>query len=306
MSSTPWARAALSHSAFIGITTEHLGGLVAELADPWQASRESALRDRRGRTRRRAQGAGRHHELVFTDRVLVTLVVLRLQIPHAALAVLFGVDRSTVTRAVREVRPLLARRGYATPVGPRLRTVADVFAYAAANGVTLRADGSEIQVRRPVANRPGRRAFVSGKKKQNTIKFTKWCDQRGRTLLDSSFRPGRMHDQTGLQTDGIDDLFDQYPTVRCELDSGYRGLHRDHPGQAHVPPRKPKKDAPADQVKAWDAARHAQSSRRICVEHAIADSKNWRPLQRWLGRRDDLAETILAIGSLVSDRSAAW
>ncbi len=70
---------------------------------------------------------------MFTDRVLVTLAVLRLQIPHAALAAMYGVDRSTVTRAVREVRPLLAGRGYATAQGQRLRTLADVFAYAAAH-----------------------------------------------------------------------------------------------------------------------------------------------------------------------------
>ncbi len=128
---------------------------------------------------------------MFTDRVPVTLAVLRLQIPHAALAVMYGVHRSTVTRALREVRPLLAGRGYATPQGQRLRTLADVFAYAAACGITLRIDGSEIQIRRPPAGRPGRRAFVSGKKKMNTIKFTKVCDQNGRTLWDGTFRPGR-------------------------------------------------------------------------------------------------------------------
>ncbi|MEO8888481.1 MAG: transposase family protein [Jatrophihabitantaceae bacterium] len=306
MSSTPWARAALSHSAFTGITEQHLGRVVAELAVPWQAGHESALAERRGHERRREQGAGGRYELVFTDRVVLTLVVLRLQIPHAALAVLYGVDRCTVTRAVRQIRPLLARRGYATPAGPRLGTLADVFAYAEANGITLRADGSEIQVRRPRANKPGRRAFVSGKKKQNTIKFTKWCDPAGRTLLDSTFRTGRMHDQTGLHSDGVDDLFEQFPTVQCELDSGYRGLHRDHPAQAHVPPLKPKQNAPADQAQAWEQDRHAQSSRRICVEHAIADSKNCRPLQRWIGRRDNLAETILAVGSLVSDRATTW
>ena len=61
---------------------------------------------------------------MFTDRVLVTLAVLRLQIPHAALAQMYGVHRSTVTRAVRQVRPLLAGRGYATPAGPRARTLA--------------------------------------------------------------------------------------------------------------------------------------------------------------------------------------
>jgi Helix-turn-helix of DDE superfamily endonuclease len=103
----------LSHSAFIGIPRHHLGRLVAELAGPWQARRESELRQRRGRDRLRAQGAGHPRDLVFTDRVLVTLAVLRLAVPHAALAVMYGVDRSTVSRAVAEVRPLLAGRGYA-------------------------------------------------------------------------------------------------------------------------------------------------------------------------------------------------
>jgi hypothetical protein len=300
-----WARAALSHSAFTGISRHHLGRLVAELAGPWQARRDSDLRRRRGRERRRAPGAGRRHDLVFTDRVLVTLAVLRLQIPHAALAELYGVDRSTVTRAVHEIRPLLAGRGYATAQGQRLRTLADVLAYAAAHGVTLRIDGSEIQVRRPPARRPGRRAFVSGKKRMNTIKFTKICDGAGRTLWDGTFRPGRQHDQTALQTDGIDDLLQQFPGVHAEMDAGYRGLHRDHPGQVSVPPKKPARDAAPEVIQAWELARHAQSSARICVEHAIADSKNWRPLQRWTGRRQYLPETIQAIGSLVSDRAAA-
>jgi hypothetical protein len=111
-----WARAALSHSAFTGISRHHLGRLAAELAGPGQARRDSALRQRRG--------ADRRHDLVFTDRVLVTLAVLRLQIPHAALAAMHGADRSTVTRAVAEIRPLLAGRGYATPQGQRLRTLA--------------------------------------------------------------------------------------------------------------------------------------------------------------------------------------
>ncbi len=67
---------------------------------------------------------------------------------------MYGVHRSTVTRAVTEVRPLLVGRSYATPAGPRLHTLADVVAYAAARGVKLRIDGSEIQVRRPERRRP--------------------------------------------------------------------------------------------------------------------------------------------------------
>ncbi|MFE9649979.1 transposase family protein [Streptomyces sp. NPDC006365] len=59
--------------------------------------------------------------MVFVDRLLVTLVHLRLGIPHAALAELYGVDRSTVSGAIREVRPLLATRGFAVPDRPGVR-----------------------------------------------------------------------------------------------------------------------------------------------------------------------------------------
>ena len=89
---------------------------------------------------------------MFTDRVLVTLAVLRLQIPHAALAVMFGINRSTVTRAVHEVRPLLAGRGHATPQGQRLSTLADVFAYARPHGDHgCGSTAARSQVRRPAA-----------------------------------------------------------------------------------------------------------------------------------------------------------
>ena len=53
--------------------------------------------------------------------MIATLVILRFQLPHAALAVFYGVDRSTITRAVGEVRPLLAARGFAVPGQPGLR-----------------------------------------------------------------------------------------------------------------------------------------------------------------------------------------
>jgi hypothetical protein len=307
VSRPPWARAALSHPCFTGISRQQLGELVAELAVPWTAAHEAALQRRRGgRGRRRAAGAGPKRRLAWCDRVVVTLVVLRLQLPHQALAVLYGVDRSTVTRAVHEVRQLLAARGFAVPGQPwvRLRTLADVFAYADACGVQLRIDASETQVRRPRAHRVGRRAFVSGKRKQNTIKTTTCSDQAGRTLWSGAVRPGRMHDQTAVKTEGIVDLLGQHPRVQASVDEGYRGLASAFPGQVHAPPPKPAKAAPAEQVDAWKQARHQQSSRRICVEHAIAEHKQWRSLQRWIGRRDSYGETYLAVAGLVSDRAA--
>ena len=300
------ARGVLSHRICTGLPRRRLGKLIDELADSWMAQQEGWLRERRGHERLRAAGAGPNHGLVFTDRVIATLVILRFQLPHEALAVFYGVNRSTITRAVHEIRPLLAARGFAVPGKPELRlhTLADVFAYAAAEGVELRLDGTEVQVRRPRANRPGRRAFVSGKKKQNTKKPTVISDDKGRLLWAGAIRPGRTHDVTAMRTEGIEDLLRQYPKVKAKVDSGYQGLARDFPDQVTAPPLKPKKDAPPDAVATWEQARKAQSSQRICVEHAIAEPKQWRSLQRWIGRREYFDETMLAIAGLVSDRCA--
>ncbi|MEU5209827.1 transposase family protein [Streptomyces sp. NPDC020742] len=107
----------------------------------------------------RAEGTGRKPKLVFLDRLLVTLVHLRPQLPHVVLAELFEVDRSTVSAAIRQVRPLLAARGFAVPDRPslRLKTLEDVFAHAEAEGVELRLDGGR-DPGPPPAGRPIRAA----------------------------------------------------------------------------------------------------------------------------------------------------
>ncbi|MET7609205.1 helix-turn-helix domain-containing protein [Streptomyces avermitilis] len=131
---------------------------------------KSRLGERPGHERLRAEGGGPRHQLVFTDRVIATVVILRFRLPYAALAVFYGADRSTVTRAVHEIRPLLALRGFAAPgeMGLRLHTLADVFAYATAKGVELRLDGTEVcldgieaRVRRPEAD-SGRKSGAAG------------------------------------------------------------------------------------------------------------------------------------------------
>lgn len=122
--------------------------------------------------------------------------------------------------------------GWALPGGIRLRTSADVFAYAAAEGVTLRVDATEIRVRRPRAGRAGREAFVSGKPKPNTIKATIVSDEYGSTLFAGGCRPGRMHDTTAARVEGIDGLLHACPQVEVLVDAGCQGLARDHPSRS--------------------------------------------------------------------------
>nr|WP_239135567.1 transposase family protein [Actinoplanes derwentensis] len=55
--------------------------------------------------------SGRPLQLGFPDRVLATVLHRRLQLPHDVLAVLFHSHRSTIRRAVTEVRQLLHQHG---------------------------------------------------------------------------------------------------------------------------------------------------------------------------------------------------
>ncbi|MEE4423535.1 transposase family protein [Streptomyces bugieae] len=106
------------------------------------------------------------------------------------LACWFGVGRSTVTRAIGEVRPLLAQRGCTVARGIRLRTLAEVIEHLGASDQTGIIDGTEIRVRRPAAGRKDRDKFVSGKTKQNAVKSMVLTDAEGRVLFCSPARPG--------------------------------------------------------------------------------------------------------------------
>ncbi|WP_405594641.1 transposase family protein [Streptomyces sp. NBC_01092] len=88
-----------------GLSPDVIGELIAEVGPLWHEQHQARLTVR---PRRRAVGAGAKHKFVFVDRLLATLVSLRHGTTHDVLACWFGVDRSTITRAIGEVRPLLA------------------------------------------------------------------------------------------------------------------------------------------------------------------------------------------------------
>ncbi|MFF8096213.1 transposase family protein [Streptomyces sp. NPDC016675] len=132
--------------------------LVAEVGPLWHARHQAKLASR---SRKRAVGAGAKHRLVFVHRLLATLVHLRHAVTHDVLACWFGVDRSTITRAIGEVRPLLAERGCVISPGARLRTLAEVVDHLGTSGKTGIIAGTEIRVRRPAAGRKDRDKFIS-------------------------------------------------------------------------------------------------------------------------------------------------
>ena len=123
----------LSHPALTGMSRRHLDDLIAELAGPQETQREQARHQRRGTERRRAAGAGPRPKLTNADRILATVLYLRRLCTQAVLGELFAVDRSRITEAIRETRPLLEEHGHAiTPATARFPAPADLIAFLAA------------------------------------------------------------------------------------------------------------------------------------------------------------------------------
>ncbi|MER5522930.1 transposase family protein, partial [Streptomyces sp. NPDC002763] len=173
-----------------------------------------------------------------------SLVSLRYGTTHDVLACWFGVDRSTISRAIGEVRPLLAQRGCTVAPDVRLRTPADVVEYLGVEGRTGTNDGTEIRVRRPAADRKDRDTFVSGKTKQNAVKSMVLTDTDGRVLFCSRVKPGSCADITQARQLGLAQLLTGSPFMEILTDADYQGMGAQTGGRVVTPPhRKFKKNA---------------------------------------------------------------
>ncbi|MFH9425692.1 transposase family protein [Streptomyces sp. NPDC017529] len=181
-------------------------------------------------------------------------------------------DRSsTITRAIGEIRPLLARRSCAVGPGIRLRTLTDVVDYLGASGQSAIIDATEIRVRRPAAGIDGRDRFISGKSKQNAVKILVVTDDQGRLLFGGALKPGSCPDITQARDAGLVDLLGRHRGLRILAEAGYQGLGAQTGGQVITPPhRKFKKNPPTWWEERLALQRRARASRRIRVEHGIA------------------------------------
>ncbi|MFE9200394.1 transposase [Streptomyces albidoflavus] len=276
--------------------------LVAEIGPLWHERHQAVLTSR---PRRRAVGAGAKYKLVFVDRLLATLVHLRHATTHDVLACWFGVDRSTITRAIGEVRPLLAERGCTVAPDIRLRTLAEVIDHLGASGQTGIIDGTEVRVRRPAVGRKDREKFISGKNKQNAVKSMVVTDAEGRLLFCSPAEPASCADITHARKLGLVELLADGPAVEILADAGYQGLGAQTGGRVVTPPhRKFKKNPPEWYEEMHERQRKAHSSRRIRVEHGIGHLKNWRSLARHHGRREHMSDIIQSVAGLLSHQQA--
>lgn len=116
----------LSHSEFTGMTTEELAALTTALhalravhrEDIQTAYREAIEAAPSNGIRPHAPRSGRPPTFGFPDRVLATVLHLRLALPDDTLAHLFTTSRATIRRAVQETRQLLDEHGTRITAAP--------------------------------------------------------------------------------------------------------------------------------------------------------------------------------------------
>ncbi|HEY3958212.1 MAG TPA: ISAzo13 family transposase [Streptosporangiaceae bacterium] len=131
--SAGWARPALT-----GMTPADWAKLTAALAIPYQAHREAGLHIARGGPARRKPSGGYPPALTLPEMLLATILRTRFRMPQRVLAELFGVVIATISKAERQIRPLLDQHHLTIePAGTSFRTLAELTAYAAAHDITM-------------------------------------------------------------------------------------------------------------------------------------------------------------------------
>ncbi len=125
-------RDSLTHPTLTGMSPAQLNALTANLDALRQTHWQQKQREHQQGLRRHAPRPGRPLLLEFPDRVLATVLHLRLHLPEETLAVLLDTSRATIRRAVRQTRQLLDE--HATTIRPAPDASATVAALLAAAG----------------------------------------------------------------------------------------------------------------------------------------------------------------------------
>jgi len=95
-----------------GLATAEMDELIARLAALRQAQREEKARNHPASDARHKPRSGRPPAFPFPDRVVATVLHLRLSLPDDTLAHLFSTSRTTIRRALAETRDLLDQHGH--------------------------------------------------------------------------------------------------------------------------------------------------------------------------------------------------
>jgi DDE superfamily endonuclease/Helix-turn-helix of DDE superfamily endonuclease len=230
----------------LGISPEVFDEMVEKLREAWNAREENK------------QKSGRPSEVGgLEDHLLLLLLYYRCYMTQELLGFFYGLDRSTVCRAIKRIEPI-AQAILGVKRDPKL---------SAAEAREMIVDCTEQPIQRPKDNETQKQHY-SGKKKRHTLKVEIIVTKQGRIASISDSCPGSQHDLT-LRRKGAalpDD-------VHFYGDSAYQGYDREHSGLTDIPYKKPKNGELTADKKEHN---RRLSSFRVRVEHRIGHAKRFR------------------------------
>jgi hypothetical protein len=267
-----------------------------------------------------------------SERLLMTMVWLRLYLTCEAVGVLFDVDKSTVSRFTRPILLILRDLGMDTLGWPEEAQVLAQLSdqpppgsagdggrpdgspgdcgggTKAEGGLALPGtfctdhlaiiDATEQQVERS-RDYAAQKAHYSGKRKAHTRKTQITVNEHGRIRHLSDSAPGSTHDLTLLRQSGV-------PTelplgVTGVGDCGYRGMQHDFPNHSVALPYRPKSGQKLLPEEKYH--NHFISRVRVVVENTIAELKHFRILSEVYRHAVERYDAIIrAIAGIINRR----
>ena len=285
--------------SFFGANVKEFDDLYDQLEPVWIAQEYERLSRRR---RQRAIGGGRDYQLPLRERLLMTLMWLKLYLDTDVLGFLFGVDGTTVSRNVRNLLPALevlgeATLGWATP--PRRGQTKNLVQTCAEHpDLFAIVDATEQPVQRASESQQQREHY-SGKKKRHTCKTQIIVNEHGEIRDVSKSPPGRVHDLEHFRQSGAADRIP--PSSGVAGDAGYQGLQDELPDHSVATSHKAKRNHPLTQAEK-DINREF-SRMRIVIENTICELKHFKVLAHRFRHHLDLCDTVFrAVVALVNPR----
>jgi IS5 family transposase len=284
-----------------GVTSNEFDELLDKVSPVWVELEQQRLRRAE---RQRAIGGGSEYKLALQERLLMTLIWLRLYLSTEALGFFFGVSKSTASRNTRNLLPALRQVGEATlgwPEPPKrgqgksvaqaLQSCPDLYAFV---------DATEQAVQRP-HQEASQKIHYSGKKKRHTRKTQIIVNEHGQIRDVSSSSPGSVHDLKHFRQSGAKKRIPKETTVGG--DAGYDGLGNDLSDHSVITPFKARRNQPLSQEQ--KLLNQEFSTARMVVENTLCQLKHFKVLaERFRHSLDRYDETFRAVVAIVNPRIA--
>lgn len=225
--------------------------------------------------RQRGIGGGGHYVLNQRSQLLMVLVWLRIYLTTDAMAALFDLNKSTISRNLRRVLKVLDEISASTLRWPEPPSKGRTLAEAIQLYPDLLAvvDVTEQVILRP--QDPIREHdHYSGKRRLPTAKNGLLVNEVGEIRAITRSFPGRTHDLTLIRKRGV---LPQIPQqVLLIGDSAFNGLQNDLPNHRVATAHKAERNHPL--TLDHKLANHELSTQRIIVENVIAHLKKFHVL----------------------------